>query len=147
MGTSCHSAFTRRIERCCRIPLYVNGPAKALLLAVELWYAPRHSQRSCPRRALVACTTPERYALGGPVSPQEKTCGRLLRVCSRLRLPSAARGGNLVRTHALQCLKINGLVGCRPFGHAASIVLRARPVQVPVFNSRPVAVRAASVQL
>ena len=36
---------------------------------MELWNAPRHSLRSCPRRDLVGSTAAERHPLGGSSTP------------------------------------------------------------------------------
>jgi hypothetical protein len=40
---------------------------QALQLAAELWNAPRHSLRSCPRRDLICSTAAECYPLGGAI--------------------------------------------------------------------------------
>jgi len=51
---------------------------------VELWYAPRHSLRSCPRRDFIGSTAAERSPLGSPsIVPMRSLRTRfLVSVCS-----------------------------------------------------------------
>ena len=58
---------------------------QALQQAVELWYARRHSLRSCPPRDLVRFTAADRYPLGS-LSPERFYQPGFYRFEDKLRL-------------------------------------------------------------